>query len=86
MFPAWSEVAASCNMLLCPNVGFVGRAQGPVKEAVQAHWTDTFKAIVHQNRILASVHLRPIRVVLHSHKTYSLPKNTETWMVLFNAL
>lgn len=33
---------------LCPSVGFAHRARGPVKQAVQAHWADTSKAVVHQ--------------------------------------
>lgn len=48
----WKEGVFSNHLeiqcFLCPSVGFAHRARGPVKQAVQAHWADTSKAIVHQ--------------------------------------
>lgn len=44
---AWS-VMASCTIFLWSSVGLAICAQVPVSEAVQAHWTDSFKATVYQ--------------------------------------
>lgn len=85
---------ASCCFLLCPSVGFASCAQGPVNEAVQAHWADTFKATVHQKRFLLaltsarrmnnlcilSVHLRPIRIWVAPQILF-LAQEHKSWIV-----